>query len=88
MTDQTSTAPTPTAPIDYTAWLSIGEVVARYDITAARLYTMIRTGKIPADYITREKSKGRQGFRHLINASYANIFSPRVTTPAADVAAV
>jgi hypothetical protein len=83
MTDQT------TAPqIDRANWLSIGEVAARYDITAARLYTMIRTGKIPADYITREKSKGRQGFRHLINASYANIFTPRVTTPAADVAAV
>ena len=79
MTD-TITAPTTTETptINRADWLSVGEIVAQYDTTHARVYTLIKTGKIPTEYVTREKSKGRQGFRHLIARTYANVAFDRL----------
>jgi hypothetical protein len=46
--------------------LTISDIVREYNVTHGQLYRAIRKGAIPADAITREKYKGRQGWRSLI----------------------
>lgn len=63
---------------EFPGTLSLSEIVEQYDTTHARLHRMIRRGVIPADAITREKYKGRQGWRARVAvAALAGILQPK-----------
>lgn len=71
-----------------TAFVSVSDIVRDYEITHAKLYRMIRLNEIPADAITREKYKGRQGWRHLVNpAAVPSLVRRSITAPVADASA-
>jgi hypothetical protein len=48
--------------------LSITDIVRRYHISHAKLYRLIKNGTIPATALDKQKSKGRQGWRHVVAA--------------------
>jgi hypothetical protein len=76
---------------DTTGMLSISDIVREYNVSHGQMYRFIRRGQISADAITREKYKGRQGWRSLINRNALSslALTPRnVTGASVDTAAL